>query len=85
MTKLEELKAAYVAANNNADAADAACDDAYAARVADLAAAKALLKSARDAVRVADAYYAREAANTAANDAWSAYHAELKKEQTNEL
>jgi len=49
------------------------------------------LKAAYDAAffacdaALADANDASDAAYAARDDAWSAYHAELKKEQTNEL
>jgi hypothetical protein len=76
MTKLEELKAAYDAAD---DAYDAACevgDDAWAARVAGAAA-----WDTEEAYAVAGAVYAETAAYVARAAAWDAYYDELKRTQ----
>ena len=91
MTKLEELKAAADAAHAHAaDAAhahDAAVSDAWAAYEAACAAARAnrdvddaACDAAWEATRDVDAT-ACDAAWAAADAAWEAYHAELKKAQ----
>ena len=67
MTKLEELKAAY-------DAAEAAWADAYAAYIAAREDADAAGGTARDA-------WSEAAACVACAAAWDAYEAELKKQE----